>query len=126
MLKYFAVLLAACTSLFALAQTAPEFLSKAEVTEALSGKAFMFTRRTDGAKIRWEFKSDGTAYGNNRSGGAKAAGNWSTQDDGSVCIKWRGGSKDSCDSYLIKDGQLLRTGGRSDGAVEKAVAMMPD
>ena len=125
MSKAFAFFVVACFSVAVHAQGDPAFLTKEQASDVLGGKAFTFAR-PDGAKIRWEFKTDGTVYANNRSSTRKDAGDWTSQDNGAVCIKWRGGSNDSCSSYFLKDGQLMRTGGRSEDSVAKAVAMTPD
>jgi hypothetical protein len=86
--KIFAFFVVACCSLSVHADSGPAFLTKEQASEAIGGKAFTFAR-PDGAKIRWDFKRDGTVYANNRSSARKDAGDWTFKDDGAVCIKWR-------------------------------------
>lgn len=124
--KILTSILLAGSAFAAHAEGGPAFLTKEQATEAVGGKAFTFARATDGAKIRWDFKSDGTVYANNRSSTRKDAGEWTVRDDGDVCIRWRGGSNDSCNSYFMKDGQLQRSGNRSSDSVAKALVMSLD
>lgn len=124
MLKYLMILLAAVTSFFASAQDLPAFLSKAEVTEAISGKSFVYPRTTDGVKIKLDFKSDGIVYGRG-SVGAGDSGTWEAQDNGSVCIKWHK-SPNQCNPFFVKEGRLMRANGRTAALVESAVVMSPN
>lgn len=90
----------------ALSDGAPQkqYFTKAEMQQMLPGKSVLFQRTAE--SIQWDIRADGQLYGVNRSRGLRDAGAWLIGEDGGFCIKWRGGSRDSC-YYLFKNGERL-------------------
>jgi hypothetical protein len=96
--------LSACLTGFAQDRT---FLPKPEVEALVSGKKWTWIRPRDGSKIYWDLRSGGNLFANNRTSGQSDAGTWLVNDEGQLCLKWRGSSGDGCYA-LYKDGDKLK------------------
>ena len=86
-------------------------LQKDEVQKLIAGKVLVVRRLRDGALIRWDIRSDGNLYGNNMTTGSSDSAKWVINDDGSLCVEWRGASESSC-LYLVRgpQGYTLNSG----------------
>jgi aminoglycoside phosphotransferase len=106
MKKVIAIMLAAyaCVTAFAQERT---FLTKAEVENLANGKKWTYVRASDSNKIVWDLRSGGDLFANNRTAGVADAGTWSVNDQGRLCTKWRGQSRDGCVA-LFKDADKLK------------------
>ena len=106
MKKLAAMLLAASFSLPALAQE-QKFLSKAEVEALATGKKWNHVRLADQNKVRWDLQRGGDFTANNFTSNGSDSGTWLVNDQGQLCVKWRGRSQNRCVA-ILKDGEKLR------------------
>ncbi len=91
----------------AAASTTRAFLAKAEVQTLAAGKTWNYKRADSGSDIRWELREGGALFANNYSANQKDSGTWSVNDQGQLCVKWRGNSIDRCVA-LLRDGDKVR------------------
>ncbi|MEO7055425.1 MAG: hypothetical protein ABI281_00820 [Caldimonas sp.] len=83
------------------------FLPKAEIEALALGKKWSFRRTDSGDHVRWDLREGGALFGNNNSTNQKDAGTWTVNDQGHLCLKWRGGSTDRCVA-LMREGDQLK------------------
>lgn len=83
------------------------FLAKPDVDALATGKTWRFKRPSTGDDVRWDLREGGALFGNNYSTNQKDAGTWTVNEQGQLCIKWRGGSNDGCWA-LMRDGDKLK------------------
>jgi hypothetical protein len=72
------------------------FLSKDEVTRLATGKKWDHTRLADNQKIRWDLREGGNLFANNYTANGSDSGSWLVNDEGQLCVKWRGRSQNRC------------------------------
>jgi hypothetical protein len=73
-----------------------KYLSSAEVQSLASGKVWLLVRTGDKKTVRWEIKSDGYIFGDNRTTPSRDVGNWTVSAKDQLCIRWKGKSYDNC------------------------------
>jgi hypothetical protein len=79
--------------------SAPVFLKKAEAEALASGKVWLMISGLSQNKVRWDIRKGGQLYGNNRTINGSDTAAWTINDEGHICLKWRGNSRSGC--YLI-------------------------
>jgi hypothetical protein len=102
-------LIAICSAFFLVTAVLAQnriFLSKAEVQQLATGKKWVHVRTADQRKIQWDIRSDGNLYGSGFVGPNRDNGTWMVNDQGQLCVKWRGNSVDRCVA-VAKDGDKL-------------------
>lgn len=82
------------------------FLPKAEVESLATGKKWIHLRSADHKSIQWDLRSGGYLYGSGVTLPGRDSGTWLVNDQGQLCVKWRGRSVDRCVAVL-KDGEKL-------------------
>ena len=82
------------------------FLPKPEVESLAMGKQWIHLRTTDQRKILWDLRSGGRLYARGFIGSQTDSGTWMVNNEGQLCVKWRGNSTDRCVA-LLKDGEKL-------------------
>jgi hypothetical protein len=81
----------------------PVFLKKAETEALASGKVWLLVLGSNQNKVRWDIRKGGMLYGNNRTINRSDTAEWSVNDEGHICLKWRGNSASGC-SAIASDG----------------------
>ena len=104
--KLFVFLVATSACICALAQER-QFLAKADVEALASGKKWNHVRAQDKQAVRWDLRSGGSLFANNLTTRQSDSGSWSTNDQGQLCVKWRGKSQDRCVA-VAKVGEKLQ------------------
>ena len=75
---------------------AASYLPKADVEAIANGKKWKLHRFSDGHDVLWDLREGGRLFGRNLTQNTGDTGNWSVNDKGELCVKWRGNSNDSC------------------------------
>jgi hypothetical protein len=94
------------TKLSAVSTPDRSFLSKSEVEELANGKKWDHVRTADNQKIRWDLRSGGNLFANNYTAGGSDSGTWSVNDQGQLCVKWRGRSQNRCVAVAKEGGKV--------------------
>ena len=68
-----------------------------------SGKVWLLVLGHNQNKVRWDIRKGGQLYGNNRTGGGSDTAAWSVNDEGHICLQWRGNSRSGC-SLIASEG----------------------
>jgi hypothetical protein len=97
--------LAASFASAALAQDR-SFLPKADVEALANGKKWNHRRAADGHNVRWDLREGGNLFANNYTANGSDSGTWSVNDQGQLCVKWRGRSANRCVG-VVKNGDKL-------------------
>jgi hypothetical protein len=82
------------------------FLSRSEVEELANGKQWDHVRTADKQKIRWDLRSGGNLFANNYTAPGSDSGTWSVNEQGQLCVKWRGRSQDRCVAVANEGGKI--------------------
>lgn len=82
------------------------FLSRSEVEELANGKKWDHVRTADKQKIRWDLRSGGNLFANNFTAPGSDSGTWSVNEQGQLCVKWRGRSQDRCVAVAKEGGKI--------------------
>ena len=82
------------------------FLAKADVEALANGKKWNHKRAADGHNVRWDLREGGNLFANNYTVNGSDAGTWSVNDQGQLCVKWRGRSANRCIA-VVKNGDKL-------------------
>lgn len=99
------------------------FLNQVDAKSALEGKALVFRRPSDGNELRWELKTGGYLFADNRSSGRRDSGNWEIRNDGALCTKFKGNSVESCSYFYLDQGTLKRALGKTADHIAKAAVV---
>ncbi len=101
----FVLCLILSVSMLALAQER-NFLQKTEVEALATGKKWNHVRLKDRDKIVWDLHNGGELKARNSTTKQSDAGTWSVNEEGQLCVKWRGKSQNRCVA-ILKDGKKL-------------------
>ena len=83
------------------------FLTKSEVEKLAIGKKWTHMRTRDQRGIIWDIRSDGNLWGSGVSGPNRDQGTWAINEQGQLCVKWRGNSANRCVAVVKDGGKLL-------------------